>query len=35
MTAPAEHPHAITFAPADEAETVVLDLINPLRPGRD
>ena len=35
IAAPGEHPDAIAVAPADEAEPVVLDLVHPLRAGRD
>jgi hypothetical protein len=33
MAATAEHPHPVQLAPADEPESVVHDLIGPLRPA--
>ena len=35
VAAPGEHAHPVAVAPADEAEAVVLDLVDPLRAGRD
>jgi hypothetical protein len=34
VAAPRKHAHAITLAPADEAEAIVLDPMHPLGPGR-
>ena len=33
MAIPGEQPHPIAVAPRHDAETVVLDLVNPVAPG--